>query len=297
MFGFLNVNKPAGPTSHDVVLQVRRLIGRATGSKRAKVGHAGTLDPFADGVLVICLGPATRLAEYVQRHEKRYTAEVTLGATSITDDPEGQISQQAVAEPPTAEQVRETLPSFVGQIGQVPPAHSAVHVGGRRSYKIARAGEVPQLRPRRVRIDQIELLSYEWPKLAIDVRCGTGTYIRALARDIGARLGVGGYCSRLTRTQVGPFKLANSVEPSAIDLPMDLADPLFGLGEMERVRVSDHDARRLANGNPIDLGSHLASGEVAVLSDKGVVLAIGQVVGQESGRIQPTKVLAAGQTR
>jgi len=292
VFGFLNVNKPAGPTSHDVVVQVRRLIGRGADGRRVKVGHAGTLDPFADGVLVICLGPATRLAEYVQRHEKRYTAEITLAATSSTDDPEGQLTRHATSAPPTAEQVREALAGFVGLIEQVPPAYSAVHVGGRRSYAIARAGDVPLLQPKQVHIKAITLIEYAWPKLVIDVRCGTGTYIRALARDIGTQLGVGGYCSGLTRTQVGPFDLAGSIEPGRIDLSSDLVDPPFGLGEMERLRVNDDDARRLANGNEIELAGPVESDEVAVLSDKDALLAIGKVVGQDRRTVRPTKVLA-----
>jgi len=290
VFGFLNINKPAGPTSHDVVLQVRRLIRRAGAGKRVKVGHAGTLDPFAHGVLLVCVGPATRLAEYVQRSPKRYQAEVTLAATSTTDDTEGQILPRKASTPPSGQQVREVLSKFVGLIEQVPPSHSAVHVNGERSYKLARSGVSPVLRPRQVRIESITLVSYAWPSLTIDVRCGSGTYLRALARDIGSRLGVGGYCSGLTRTSVGSFTIADAIGPNHVNLKTHLLSPLSALSELGRATVGRVSARRLANGNAVDLPAPMQDGEIAVLSEDGELLAIGQAV---AGRFQPTKVFTA----
>jgi len=274
MFGFLNVRKPAGPTSHGVVAAVRRRLreavntsegegrsggGAARGGRRrpkagrVKVGHAGTLDPFADGVLVLCVGPATRLADCVQSRPKRYRATIALGATSTTDDPEGEIAPTADAQPLGEAQVRPVLRRFVGAIEQIPPAHSAVHVAGRRAYELARAGRAPQLAARTVRVYGIELLEYAWPRLTINVACGAGTYVRSLARDIGAALGVGGYCAALTRTAVGPFGLETAREPDALELPGDLLDPLTALGHLRRAVVAEADVARVRNGGAIGL--------------------------------------------
>jgi tRNA pseudouridine55 synthase len=218
MAGFLNVDKPAGMTSHDVVVAVRRRLPR-----RTKVGHAGTLDPFATGVLVLGIErAATRRLALVQQQTKRYHAQITLGATSTTDDPEGDIQEVAAAVPPSQEELQQALERFVGEIEQVPPAHSAVHVDGRRAYELARQGRAPELPPRRVTIHAIELLEYAWPTLTLDVRCGTGTYIRALARDLGEALGVGGYCSALRRTAVGPFTSESAVPLKEVNLARDV---------------------------------------------------------------------------
>ncbi|MFP3938028.1 MAG: tRNA pseudouridine(55) synthase TruB [Phycisphaerae bacterium] len=271
MFGFINVNKPSGPTSHDVVVQVRRRIGRGV-----KVGHTGTLDPFADGVLVLCVGPATRLAERVAALEKRYRATVTLGATSDTDDAEGQIIP-ATAEPPPFEALEAVLPGFVGQIDQVPPAYSAIHVKGRRAYKLARAGRRAELPTRRVIVHELKLLRYDPPELEIDVRCGSGTYVRSLARDIGRELGCGGYCSRLTRTEVGTFRLCDAVRPEDIDPTRDLLDPLLALVDKPRACIDDHAAHRIANGNRVQLAEHREPGEVAVIDAAGNLLAVADV--------------------
>jgi tRNA pseudouridine55 synthase len=218
MAGFINVDKPAGMTSHDVVDVVRRRLPR-----RTKVGHAGTLDPFATGVLVLGIErAATRRLALVQKQPKRYHAEVTLGATSTTDDPEGEIEHVAGARPPSAEEVRQALAPFVGEIEQAPPAHSAVHVGGRRAYELARKGGALELPPRQVTVHDIQLVEYAWPTLTLDICCGTGTYIRALARDLGETLGVGGYCSALRRTAVGPFTTDAAVPLDEVDLARDV---------------------------------------------------------------------------
>ena len=284
MFGFLNVFKPAGPTSHDVVAGVRRLVGR-----KVRVGHAGTLDPFAEGVLVICVGPATRLASYVQAATKRYIAEVTLGATSTTDDVEGQITPQPSADAPHERQVREVLARFVGETRQAPPAHSAVHVDGQRAYRLARAGHDVRPASRTVTIHEIGLLRCEYPLLTIDVRCGGGTYIRALARDIGAAMGVGGYCSKLTRTQVGPFGAGEAVPPDRLDPPRNLLDPLVALETLAKVTVDDEAARKLATGQRIRLDAPAPPGEIAVVNAAGRLLAIAAAA--DDGRsLRPSRV-------
>jgi len=274
MFGLLNVRKPAGPTSHDIVARVRRGLGR-----KVKVGHAGTLDPFAEGVLVLCVGPATRLAEYVQAQAKRYLAEITLGAASTTDDPEGDITPCPSSEIAEESQVRRTLESFVGTIQQTPPAYSAVHVDGRRAYKVARAGKRPDVQPRSVTIHETELLQFDWPILKIDVRCTAGTYIRALARDIGAALGTAGYCSQLTRTEVGVFRIDHAVAVEELDPSRDLVSPLSALGALSQVVIAQADRARVLNGRaiPIEGTSPGQTREVAVIDQSGRLLAIAAV--------------------
>ena len=286
MFGFLNIRKPPGPTSHDVVASVRRQLGR-----KVKVGHAGTLDPFAEGVLVVCVGPATRLAQYVQAQAKRYVAEVTLGARSTTDDPEGEIAQTPASAPPEAA-VREALAGFVGEISQVPPAHSAVHVAGRRAYKLARRGQAPDLPARTVTVHAIDLLGYEFPRLRIDVTCGSGTYIRALARDLGVALGLGGYCSALTRTAVGGFVLAESVTLDGLRPEEHLIEPIAAVKHLPTVTASADEARALAGGMRIALPAPTPDGQVAVIDAGGKLLAIA-VASNDRGTLSPVKVFAA----
>jgi len=289
MFGFLNVNKPAGPTSFAVVAGVRRRAGR-----KIKVGHAGTLDPFARGVLVICLGPATRLASYVQAAPKRYLATITLGATSATDDVEGPITPNPKAEPPAEPVVRNAAGRFVGPIQQVPPAFSAVHVDGRRAYKLARKGRTPDLPARGVTVHAIDVVRYAWPLLEIDVRCGSGTYIRSLARDVGAALGVGGYCSSLTRTEVGPFTLAHAVDLDEADPAGHIVKPLVALAGMPTMTLDEAQAARIAVGQAVTREASIASGlprsgEIALIGTTGGLLAIGEL--SFNGRsVRPMKV-------
>lgn len=287
MLGFLNVHKPQWKTSHDVVAPVRTRLPR-----RAKVGHAGTLDPFATGVLVLCIGKATRLASYVQRQPKRYAAEVTLGATSTTDDPEGDIQPTPGAEPVSADAARRALDSFVGEIEQVPPTHSAVHAGGRRAYELARRGRRFELKARRVTIHHIALARYEWPVVELDVHCGAGTYLRALARDLGAALGVGGYCSALTRTEVGPFTLDAAVALGDLDLERDLVPVPDGLPFLPRVRVAAALVARLCSGQAVSPGDELPApqSEVLVLDEAGAAVALGRV-GPDGQTVQPRRVL------
>lgn len=206
MFGLLNINKPSGPTSHDVVARCRRLLPRKT-----RVGHAGTLDPFATGVLVVCVGPATRLADDVADAAKQYVAEVTFGATSTTDDVEGEITPSGAA-PPGRTEIENALKPLVGRIQQAPPAYSAVHVDGQRAYKLARAGQQVELAHRTVDVHAIELMEFSGAIARLRIDCGKGVYIRALARDLGQSLGCGAYCSALTRTRIGQFTLETAAK-------------------------------------------------------------------------------------
>jgi tRNA pseudouridine55 synthase len=206
LHGLLVIDKPAGMTSRDVVNRVQRLLPRGT-----RLGHTGTLDPLATGVLVLCVGPATRLAEYVQDMAKTYRAGLLLGARSDTDDADGTITPVAGTVPLELPVIESALRGFLGEIDQVPPAYSAARVEGRRAYDLARRGREVTLEARRVRIDAIDIVSHAWPRLEIEVRCGKGTYIRALARDLGEKLGCGALVQDLRRTRVGVFKVDDAL--------------------------------------------------------------------------------------
>lgn len=209
--------KPKGPTSHDIVDAVRRVTGER------RVGHAGTLDPMAEGILVVGIGrAATKQLDDVVQKEKEYVATIRLGATSTTDDAEGEVREirsselGARGETPVAKDALEAvLTRFIGRIDQIPPTYSAVKIRGRPAHRRARRGEPVTLRPRTVEIRAIELLRYEWPELDLRVVTGPGVYIRALARDVGHALGVGGYLAALTRTRVGDFTKARALTLAA----------------------------------------------------------------------------------
>ncbi|MBD3282330.1 MAG: tRNA pseudouridine(55) synthase TruB [Candidatus Portnoybacteria bacterium] len=200
----LNLYKPVGPTSHDMVYEVRRALGIK------KVGHAGTLDPFAEGVLLILVGKATKRQMEFMKMEKEYVAEIFLGAVSDTDDRMGAIEERR-CERVDVEEVKKSLDLFVGEIDQVPPSYSAVKIKGRKAYDIARKGGVVKLKSKRVVVYGIELLEYVWPIVKIKVVCGKGTYIRSLARDVGEKLGCGAYVKNLIRTRVGDFDINDSI--------------------------------------------------------------------------------------
>src|SRR3954447_7456527 len=201
LHGFLNLDKPVGLTSHDVVARVRRIVGQK------RVGHGGTLDPAASGVLPVGLGEATRLLEYLVDGRKRYQAVVELGRTTTTDDAEGDTVLLRPIPDVDEAVLRTMLASLTGTIEQVPPMYSALLVEGRRLYDLARKGVTLDLEARSVEIDQIDLVQWERPRLTIDVICGKGTYIRALARDLGEQLGCGAHLCALRRTAVGPLTI------------------------------------------------------------------------------------------
>lgn len=201
LHGILVIDKEVGWTSHDVVAKVRRITGER------KVGHTGTLDPAATGVLPVCLGAATKIIEYLQDEGKSYYAEVVLGVATDTDDLEGQIASEAPVPDLTAAELDRALEPFRGVIAQVPPMYAAIKVAGRKLYEIARAGETVERAARRVRIETLALLGWEPPVARLLVDCSKGTYIRALARDLGAALGCGGHLHRLVRLRTGPFFL------------------------------------------------------------------------------------------
>ncbi len=213
--GVLIVDKPVGMTSMDVVAVVR---GRAGG---ARTGHAGTLDPLADGVLVLGLGRATKALDRFMDTPKRYRTVIDLSAFTSTDDLEGDRLEVEVAEPPDETRVGLVLETFRGRIMQRPPQRSAVKIGGRRAYVMARRGETVALEPRPVDVYELELVRYAWPLLEIAVTCGKGMYVRSLARDIGGTLGTGGHCRRLRRSAVGPFTEAEAQLLDRLPRPLE----------------------------------------------------------------------------
>jgi tRNA pseudouridine55 synthase len=217
--GLLLIDKPIGCTSMDVVRVVRRAAGKT------KTGHAGTLDPLAGGLLICCLGRATSAVEHLMGLGKQYITTVDLSAFTATDDAEGTPEPIPVTSPPDREQVRKALSQLTGEIQQVPPAYSAMKVGGRRAYHLARKGQSVELPPRTVRIDSIDLLSYDWPHVELHIDCGRGTYIRSLARQIGELLGTGGYLTALRRTAIGPYHVDNATPLD--DLPQPLPERLL----------------------------------------------------------------------
>ncbi len=235
MFGFLNIYKPRGLSSYDVIRRIKPLL-----PPDEKVGHAGTLDPEAQGVLMICLGPATRLSDWVRRYEKEYVTLATLGATSTTDDTDGQITARTNVVPPESERVAAAMSAFIGQTQQRPPAHSAVHVDGKRAYRMARAGQEVQIEPRPVTIYRIEILAYEYPRLRLKIRCASGTYIRALVRDVGEVLGTGAYCQEIIRTAIGPFRAEDALQLEELDragIVANLLPPAAAIPEEFRVAL------------------------------------------------------------
>lgn len=207
--------KPYTWTSFQIVNKVRYHLSRKYGIKRFKVGHAGTLDPLATGVLLLCTGKATKRIEEIQKHTKVYEAEIMLGATTPSYDMEHPVNETFPYEHITKEMVEDTLKQFIGDIAQRPPLFSACKVDGKRAYDLARKGSDMQLEPKQIRIDDIELLEYELPKIKIRVTCGKGTYIRSLARDIGEAMQSGAYLTGLTRTRIGEYKIENCITPEA----------------------------------------------------------------------------------
>ena len=220
MDGILLVIKPAGISSFGVVARVRGLIKAQTGQK-IKIGHTGTLDPFATGLLILVLGKYTKRAGEFSKLDKTYEAQIKLGQTSTTGDPEGEITEVSDRRPAKAE-IKAALSEFVGQISQTPPAFSAIKVGGQRAYKLARVGKNIELKARQVQIHSVKLLNYDYPLVRVEAHVGSGTYIRSLAEDIGKELGTGAYLSVLRRTKVGKFDIKEAQALAEIEVGSEL---------------------------------------------------------------------------
>lgn len=251
MNGFLVVNKPAGLTSHDVVARIRRA------AHQRRVGHAGTLDPAAEGVLIVCLGPSTRLVDHLMAGTKRYTATIALGATTTTDDAEGEIVEERDASAIARADVERALSEFTGAIRQIPPMYSALKVAGTPLYKLARKGVEIERAAREVTIHSLVLLEFGPRRVVVDVTCSKGTYIRTLARDLGERLGCGAHLAHLLRTASGRFTLEDAtrldelVEGLSSGRAADyLNPPDAALADLDVIVVGAEGERRLVTGSP-----------------------------------------------
>ena len=248
--GVLNLNKPTGLTSRQVVDRVQRL------AHPAKVGHAGTLDPLAGGVLVVCVGAATRLIEYVQQMPKGYAGTFLLGRQSPTEDVEGEVTELDNPPVPTLEQSTAAAGALAGQIEQRPPAYSALKVEGRRAYALARKGQPVELKPRTVIVHRIKVLAYEYPELTLAIECGGGTYVRSLGRDLAESLGTSAVMSELLRTSIGEFRIEEAVDPEELtsqNWTDYLFPPLAAVGSLPRVEVSPEEIAKIRNGCAIPM--------------------------------------------
>jgi tRNA pseudouridine55 synthase len=290
--GFVVCDKPPGWTSRDAVDVVQRLV------KPAKVGHGGTLDPLATGVLVIAIGAATRLISRVQAGRKIYRGRFRLGQTSDTDDVTGTILQESPWEHITEAALRETLARFVGRIDQVPPQFSAVHVQGKRAYELARAGTVAEIAAKPVEIDSIELEEFAPPEFALRVVCGSGTYLRSLGRDVGAQLGCGALMTALRREQVGPFTLTGALNPDGLtrdDLQRGWLPATTALADLASVTINAETERRCRQGQSWSIPAAIAApGEVVLQNERGELVAIATIDSRQDCR--PTLVFPAEPT-
>jgi tRNA pseudouridine55 synthase len=293
--GFLVINKPKNWTSFDVVAKVRALTGVHD------IGHAGTLDPFATGVLVLAINRARFLVDRVQAFEKVYRGRVRLGQTSDSDDVDGSKTTVEVMSAPNDEDVRLALAQFTGDIKQVPPKYSALKVQGRRMYAMARKGQAFERPARNVTIHELKLLGYDYPTIDIEARVGSGTYIRALARDIGEALKTGGFLETLVRHRIGPFTLEDAYDVHTINGEhlSEMLEPLeIAIEDLPRLIVGEHDLRRLTHGETIRVPSNFPKTKsldnVAVVNEKGVLQLMARY-DKESDQIKSRKLFDAKQ--
>jgi tRNA pseudouridine55 synthase len=294
MDGIVNINKPPGMTSHDVVLRARRIL------REKRIGHTGTLDPLATGVLVLCVGKATRVAQYLEAGEKEYRAVMRLGITTDTLDAEGRVLETKTYPHPDRGELVRVIQRFVGAILQSPPAFSAVKIGGTPSYRLARQGRAQPNKPRQVTIHEIELTSYEDPLVGLAVRCSKGVYIRSLCADIGDALGTGAHLAALERTRSGRFSLAGAVTLEHLQvlaaagdvgravLPIDHA-----LADFPAASLTEEESVRIAHGNRLPVSEpalHMPGGLFRLHDPSGRLLALARL---DQGVFLPELVFSA----
>lgn len=271
LMGFLNVYKPEGITSHDVVARLRRV------TKIKQIGHTGTLDPFAEGVLPVCIGKATRLIEYLA-DDKEYLATVQFGKSTTTYDLEGEVVEtfdKAVTE----NDLKKALKCFEGEISQLPPIYSAIKVNGKKLYDYARQGLEVQIQPRKVIIEKIELKNFDETNQTADIliKCSKGTYIRSIAHDLGQNLGAGGYLIKLVRTQAGKFLVSNSINLDELDSMEKVEQALINPVEMldlPRISINDEEHEKISHGMPVE-NKFSKHGEIVILIYNDYINAIG----------------------
>ncbi len=283
LFGFLNIYKPKGLTSHDVVARLRKI------TKVRQIGHTGTLDPFATGVLPICIGKATRLIEYLD-DDKEYLATVQFGKNTATYDLEGEITA-TFDKKVTEEDVKNALKAFEGEISQIPPIYSAIKVNGKKLYDYARQGQDIEIKPRKVTISKIELKEFDKTSQSakITVACSKGTYIRSIAYDLGAKLGCGGYLTALERTQAGKFQVNTAIKLEDLTEVSQIVENLINPLDMLNIPIhnlSENERERVSHGMSI-CNSDFPDSDIVILSYGGRIYAIGKV---EQNKILVKKV-------
>lgn len=292
MNGVLVIDKPQGPTSFDVVKKVRALL------RVPKVGHTGTLDPMATGVLPLCIGDATRIAGFIIEGDKAYDATLKLGVTTDTLDAEGQIVARREVPELTGDSIEAAFARLRGTYDQVPPMYSAVKVGGKRLYELARAGQEVERAARRVTVHELVLRDYSRDTLTFSVRASKGFFVRVLAEQIGEALGCGAHLISLRRTKSGPFTLQQAlglervealVRTAPAELAAQLVSPEEALSELPSVQVSEQEAARVANGVPLEVKAE--AGRVRVMGPSGQLLAVAEVT--PARRLRYLRVLAA----
>lgn len=269
MFGLLNINKPAGLTSRDVVNQIQRVI------RPVKIGHAGTLDPLATGVLVLCLGPATRLIPYVQQQKKLYHGTFLLGLSSDTEDIEGTVTECPPTVPPSRSALDAALPDFVGRIQQRPPAYSALKIAGERAYDLAHRGEKVELPPRPVEIHELQVTRYDYPQLELDIQCGSGTYVRSLGRDLARALGTDAVMSALVRQGIGDFRIHDAISTDTLidrdAVRSHLLPPVQAVTELASWKLTADQLQRVRAGLTLaESPDGLTGEEVAALDPRAI---------------------------
>lgn len=291
--GFLNIDKPGGITSHDVVAAVKRAIRQRDGQK-VRVGHAGTLDPLATGVLVVCLGSATRLSEYVMASRKTYLARVRLGISTDSYDSDGTVTGRADCAHLTPDDVIAALPALAGEVAQIPPMYSAVKVGGKKLYELARRGETVERQARPVTIHALEAVEIDLPELTLHVTCSAGTYIRTLAHDLGAALGVGAHLTALRRVASGAFHIDDATPLDDLLTRADwsgvLISPADALADWLTVPLDSAACLDVKQGRRIPNRHACATGTLArALTPDGELVGILRAVGDQW---QPHKIFA-----
>jgi len=284
LVGLVPIDKPAGVTSRAVV----DVVARAAGTKA--VGHAGTLDPLARGVVLVCVGAATRLVDHLHELPKHYRATFALGRSSPSDDLETPVELEENAVRPEAGALAAAARSLEGEILQRPCDYSAVHVDGKRAYRLARKGRPLELAAKPVRIDRLAILAYDWPRLEVDVVCSSGTFVRAIGRDLAAALGTRAVMEALERTAIGPFRRAAAVDPDAVtptSLVGLLQPALAAVPHLARLTVSRQDRDALALGRPITLPPG-APGALAAVDEEGLLVGILRALPDGGHRLRPS---------
>lgn len=287
--GIINLNKPSGITSRRAVDIVGRLAGKI------KIGHAGTLDPLAQGVLVLCLGSATRLIEYVQRMPKRYTGTFLLGRQSPTEDTDGEVVELTDPPVPTLTEIKTAAEALTGLIQQRPPAFSAIKVKGRRAYDLARAGKPLVLKPRPIHVYRLAVVSYEYPRLTLEVECGSGTYIRSLGRDLAESLGSAAVMSSLTRTAIGRFTLDEAADLTSLSKDSwasRLLPPVVAVQALPRIDLTAEEMTEIRHGRMIPRrdcleANETQSQEYAACGPNGRLVAI--LIPRGHGHLHPLR--------